>query len=340
MKAFLENQFLVLRIDPDPRVPDLNQPVAATFANADQNPAFGRIFKGVVDQIAQHAHQQTTIGIEIHLLERIKKLETQTILPCQRRELGIDGGKQIFDRNRLHIRLQKPGIKLGNIQQGIQQLPKRINRHRQKPQNSLLFFAKVGSIQSIAEQTDGLNRLPQIMARRRQESRFAAIGPLGLLFGHQQFFFGRLEQRNIGLGNDISDDLAIAIPFGLHLADHMELQAIRPDNAVLADKTALRRTAATSCRQNSPTIVRMHELPPARSHQLFAVAPGQRHVSVIEESASAAPVQMTNANRNQLRQLTEHHPTLFEIGQNPRFTNTHPPQTIQQKPDERQQQHH
>lgn len=255
-----------------------------------------------------------------------------------RRELGVDGLKQIFNRNSLKLGDDQPGFQLRNIEQRVEQLSERMDGHRQEIADRLLLFIQLGTAQGVAKKVDRLNRLAQIVAGRSEKSRLGQIGALRLLFCHQKFRFGALALGDIRLGDDVANNPPDAIRLRSHLADHMRHLAIRTNEPILADEGVLWPGCFTPDFGELLPVVRVHKFRPLLADQLFEASSGQRTMPAVNKGVAAVFVKVRDADRDELRQLAELRLALRQVIKDARFANPHAPQAADQDADQAKQQ--
>ena len=94
------------------------------------------------------------------------------------RILGRELGKQAIQRKRTHVCVQRSGIESGNIEQRVEQAIHHADGFRQVGDHGLQLRSFHAPLQGRGEQTDGVERLAQVVARGGDEAGLR----LGCLF--------------------------------------------------------------------------------------------------------------------------------------------------------------
>ena len=175
---FAEDVLPLTSRDADAGVRHLDsQPIAAA-AGTDHDAAALRIAHRVGNQIEQDALQQEAIAAHPGGAGQ----DAQT----QRFRAGIGGehilqlAQQRIDRKRGDVGLDGAGIELGDVEQRVEQLVHRGDRRADPGDDPTPIGAGGVGIELGDEQTKRVQRLPQVVARRRQETRLGEIGELEL----------------------------------------------------------------------------------------------------------------------------------------------------------------
>jgi len=83
------------------------------------------------------------------------------------------------ERDSCNVRLHHTCIQTRNIEEGIEQLLHRIDRPAHIADHLALTRRKRRLLKRLNEQPERMQRLPQVMACRSQETRFGDVGVLG-----------------------------------------------------------------------------------------------------------------------------------------------------------------
>ena len=93
--------------------------------------------------------------------------------------IAADAIEQNVDGKRAPTDLDDAGVETGNIEQRTEQSPHRVGGGLDLFEQTLSFRRQVHAAQRADEQAKGMDRLPQIMARRGQEGRLGKVSLLG-----------------------------------------------------------------------------------------------------------------------------------------------------------------
>ena len=167
----LEYPVELVATDAGSGIPDFETDAAGAAARYQQHAAFGRIADCVGDQISQDPLQQQRVGLHVQTGPALP--ESQPLGSGDRNELLPKGREHFVQIHDLLAGLNGAGVQAGDLQQLLDQLGQRFDRTRQvlrqRLQRPLSPLA-----QQRAVDADRLQRLPQVVAGRREELR---LGP-------------------------------------------------------------------------------------------------------------------------------------------------------------------
>jgi hypothetical protein len=174
--VLLEDHLELRAGNADAGVPDLDaQAVAADPAAADQDAAsalgvFDRVRQQVPGQPLQQARIAPGHGGARH------RAQLKASVFGQEAELAAQPVQQTLDGEARDLRPDLPGVEPVDVEQAVDDVP-----HRRDLLGELLQHPPAGLVphalrQHASEEADGLQRLPQIVARRRDEARLQGVG--------------------------------------------------------------------------------------------------------------------------------------------------------------------
>ena len=181
---FLEDDVELRFRNARPRVMHLDPQHVAVAAAAHQHPALLRVLDGVGHEILQHAPQELAVGVECQPAGRNREL--QSLLARGGPELDRQRLENVVDVEGLCLRLHRARVEAGNVKQRREDFLHRFERGVDVPNQLAILRALHALDKSGGEQSCGVQRLQDVMARRRDEARLRQVRRLGLGLGGGQ----------------------------------------------------------------------------------------------------------------------------------------------------------
>src|SRR6266851_6083909 len=181
LHEFLEDHFLLICGDAGAGIPYLDFHRSAAPAAAEQNAAGSRVSKGVRQQIAQDPFQHH--GIAVHLQTAFNNTPIKATILRRWSEFVAEMVEKLRQIYRLPRNSDDAGIKPGDVEQFIQ-------KGAEVADNGFCLAGQIASIAGLDsaavtqhrergdQQTQGMDRLAQVMTGGRKETRFRTIGGL------------------------------------------------------------------------------------------------------------------------------------------------------------------
>ena len=197
----LEDALALAHWDANTRVPDLEHQASGVTACSDDH-AFTR---GVADrirgEIRQDPLQQQRIAVDPCACGDDR--EAQTLRRRKRTELAVQPLEHRCKRKCRAFGRDRPCIELGDVHQGAEQAFERFDRGVDAADEITHLHVLRTCRECGREQAHRVQRLTQIVARRRQKLRLAPVGRLG---GSASTIGGR------GLGLKLVDEIDVLVP--------------------------------------------------------------------------------------------------------------------------------
>ena len=171
---FLEHERLLFRRDARSRIPHLKLDPAAARPCTENDLAAHGVFDGVREQVLEHATQQPWVGIDDRL--RLHDAQFQSLCPCHRLERKFELGHEIAQRDRTDLRLELARVEPRDVEERAQDFFNRIERGIDVLREPHWFGLQRALDQTRGVQPRGVERLKQIVARRREEPSLRKIG--------------------------------------------------------------------------------------------------------------------------------------------------------------------
>ena len=209
LMELLENRLTMFFGNAGASVPDFDTHCVAAPTAAEQHFSLRGEFHGVGQKVAQDLLEQTWIAPHHASARRdapVEPLRAHVIA-----EILVEMFKQLVERKVFHIGVDDARFELIDVEQRVQHSRHHAHRGVETFQEFLRFVAGRLYCQQAMQQPDGLQWLPQIMARGGEEARFRDIGPVGDLLGVGQrlrraFVFGDVPE-----GDDHAFDAAVLV---------------------------------------------------------------------------------------------------------------------------------
>src|SRR5215472_13291801 len=160
-----------------PGIPHLDREAPVPPAAPDQHAAPPRIADGVRDEILQHPSQEGGIGNDHR--PGWHQPETEATLLRHRLEGGGNALEHLADHDRARLRVERTGVELRYVEERLQQLVDGAERLVELMSQCARLRAAGTLGQGAREKARRVERLQQVVARRRQEPRLADVGRLG-----------------------------------------------------------------------------------------------------------------------------------------------------------------
>ena len=145
----------------------------------DQNAAAAGITDRVGNQIAQDALEQNRIAVDTQRPRPHPQL--QSAAERVGLELLFEARQHRFQSERVHARLDHARVELADVEQRVEQILQRFDRSVDAVDQIAHFGIAHATAQSRGEETDGVQRLTQVVAGGGEEHRFRARRGLGAL---------------------------------------------------------------------------------------------------------------------------------------------------------------
>src|SRR5258706_6061492 len=174
-----EYLFMLIIWNAGPRIPDFDPQISAALASADQNTAAGGVPDRVGHQIEKDLLQEHEVTANPCVSWNNSKV--QAAVPCGACERRLDPLEQLGHGKFGDVRSQRAGVEPGNIEERLEQLIHHGDRGIDALNESLPLGGGRGGAKLRNEQPQGMQRLSQIVARRRQKPGFCRIGELELM---------------------------------------------------------------------------------------------------------------------------------------------------------------
>ena len=220
---------------------DLQRPAVAPAT--DQHASARSIFDGVGDQVLQQPPQQQTIGF--HRQRAGHEGQLQSLGACDRGEFDFQRTHQIADLETCDRGRHGAGVEPRNIQESTEDFFDRLQRIVDVFDQPGILAAVLALDQARHIESRRVQRLQDVVARRRQKARLRDVGVLGGALGQRQFriqageflgtiphaffqssigafqrFGGFKRRRDIGKSDDQS---AAGHAVGAHLDHHVTI---------------------------------------------------------------------------------------------------------------------
>ncbi len=170
----LEHPVQVLGRDAGAAIPNLDGDVAAARSRAHDDAAPVRVTQRVRQQVAQDALEQHRVRADG--ARRRQHGELEVFLQRFRREVVGEAVEQRIEQDRPRFGNDDAGFELGDVEQcGKERLEGRDRRQYPVYQRRILRIARPVA-QPLREESERMQRLPQVMARGGEEARLRAVG--------------------------------------------------------------------------------------------------------------------------------------------------------------------
>ncbi len=203
---FLEDFAALENGNADAGVVDADLQALAVAPAADQHAPARGIFDGVGDQVLQQPPQQQPVGF--HRQRTGHEGQLQPLGPRDRREFDFQRTHQVADLETGDRRRHGAGVEPRNIQQRAEDFLDRLQRIVDVFDQPRILAAALALDQARHIEPRRIQRLQDVVARRRQKARLRDVGVLGGALGQRQFriqpgqFLGAIAhalfQRRIG----------------------------------------------------------------------------------------------------------------------------------------------
>ncbi len=178
LDEFVEDRLLLMRRDPDPGIQDLEAHALLFVEAAQAHDAGARIADRVADEILQHLPQEVAVAADDLLA--ILDDELDTLGPGLRLERGAHAAEHRADREIAQVRHDRAGLELAHVEERVHQLRHRRERLRLGRERRPRPRIRGQPLQRFVEQIQRLQRLAQVVARRREERALRAVRTIGL----------------------------------------------------------------------------------------------------------------------------------------------------------------
>ena len=158
--------------------------LVAVASAAHQHAAFLGVLDGVRHEVLQHAAQQLAVGVQRQPAGHDSEL--QPLLARRRSEFDSQCLQNVIDVEGLGLRLHGTRVEAGNIEQCGEDFLHRLQRGIDVAHQLAILRALHALDEGGGEQPCGIERLQDVMARRRDEARLRQVRRLGLGLGGGQ----------------------------------------------------------------------------------------------------------------------------------------------------------
>ncbi len=165
-------------------VPDLDRQPAPLAPTAQHHPALAGVADGVAQQVAQNPRQQ--LDVAAHQRRASHEVQFQAFAAGHLGVLGGEVFQQFAQGKGRDIGLDHPGIELGNVHQGAQQVFHVFQGVADIAHQGAAGLGIAALQQGAGEQPRGVQGLQQVMADRGEELGLRQVGPFGLGLGLAQ----------------------------------------------------------------------------------------------------------------------------------------------------------
>src|SRR5229473_2583800 len=162
-----------------PCIPDFDAQISAALATADQNTPAGGVPDRVGGEIEKDLLQEHEVTANPCVRWNDSKI--QSGLLCGAGKGRPKPIKQPRHGKLGNVRSQRAGIEPGNVEQRLEQLVHHGDRGIDALDDPLPLGGGRCGTKLRDEQPQGMQRLPQIVARRREETGFCGVGELELM---------------------------------------------------------------------------------------------------------------------------------------------------------------
>ncbi len=161
-----------------------------------------RVAHRIGQQVADDARQERQIAADVYRGRHHN--QRQTLLARDRGVLEAQAVKHGRQRNGRDAGLHDSSVEPGDVQEGVEQLLHRIHGPAYVADDVPLPGSQRRLLQRLHEQTQGVQGLAQIVARRREKTRLRDVGALGgiLLIAQLRDQPEVLEPQRDGLGDE------------------------------------------------------------------------------------------------------------------------------------------
>ena len=186
------------------RIPDLDLDATPTRPHAEQNFATRGVLNRVGQQVLEHATQQARIGIDEGAGRHDAELEA--LRPRHRLEGERELRHQLAERDRAAFRFELAGVEPRNIEQRAEDFLDRLEGAVDVVGEALGIGRQRPLDQARRIEPCRIQRLEQIVARRREETRLGEIGVAQRLVDARQLggpFGDAALERLVGAGEGL-----------------------------------------------------------------------------------------------------------------------------------------
>src|SRR6266404_1107634 len=162
-----------------PGIPDFDPQISATLATADQNTPADDVPDCIGHQIEKNLLQEHEVTANPFVSWNDSKVQAGVL--CGAGEGRLDPLEQPCHRKFGDVRRQPARIEPGNIEERFEQLVHHGNCSVDALDDPLLLGGGRCGAKLRNEQPQGMQRLAQVVARRREEAGFCGIGELELM---------------------------------------------------------------------------------------------------------------------------------------------------------------
>ena len=177
----VEDARALLRCDAGTGVPDLQGDRPAASPAADDDAARRGVAQRVGDQVAQDALDQHRVGAQVHA--RRHDREREAAFERHRSEVVRDAVEQLVRGQVGDLGDHRPGVEPRDVEERREVGLEGVHRARDALHERALVRSVRVLGESGGEQADGVQRLPQVVARRGEEAALGDVGGLGGILG-------------------------------------------------------------------------------------------------------------------------------------------------------------
>jgi hypothetical protein len=206
-----EDRLLVFLRDADAAVAHFEQDLRTAAARGDEDAALARVANGVGDEIAEQAMQQQLVADDDE--RRRAKAQRNVLLRGGLQMLRLEQREEIGEPHGPALRMQAARIELGHVEQRLEEPVHDAHRLCELGDDGREVGARRTPLERRCEHADRVQRLAQVVARRRDEARLGGCRLLGRIPLRAQLPRRRRDARLqlLGAGGELRDHVVEAL---------------------------------------------------------------------------------------------------------------------------------